>query len=79
MRRFTPFAAGRGIRKTARRAGVLGLIVLGPLALAACGTAVGAGVGGLAGNQFGKGSGKTAATVGGVVAGGLAGHAITGD
>ncbi len=55
------------------------LLVVAPLALSACGTAVGAAGGGLVGNQFGHGSGKTAATVGGVVAGGLVGHAVTGD
>ncbi len=58
---------------------VIGVILLSPVGLTACGTLVGAGVGGVAGNQIGSGRGKTAATIGGAAVGAVAGHAITGD
>ena len=54
-----------------------GLILLLPLALTGCGTAVGAGAGGVAGNVLTDGS--TTGTIIGAVGGGVLGHVITGD
>ena len=71
-------AAWNPLRKTpGRRLGIAGLIVLVPLALAGCGTAVGAGAGGAAGNVLTDGS--TTGTVIGAIGGGVLGHVITGD
>jgi len=60
-----------------RRFAIAGLIVLLPLALVGCGTAVGAGAGGYAGNRLTHGS--AVGTVGGAVAGGVLGHVLTGE
>jgi len=64
-------------RSSAHRLGIVGLIVLLPLALAGCGTAVGAGAGAYAGNRLTPGS--AVGTVAGAIGGGLLGHAVTGD
>jgi len=67
------FVQGRSVP----RLGMAGFILLLPLALAGCGTAVGAGAGGVAGNVLTDGS--TAGTVIGAVGGGVLGHVITGN
>ena len=64
-------------RSAPHRLGMAGFILLLPLALAGCGTAVGAGAGGVAGNVLTNGS--TAGTVIGAVGGGVLGHVITGN
>ncbi len=64
-------------RSIAHRLGMAGFILLFPLALTGCGTAVGAGAGGVAGNVLTDGS--TVGTVIGAVGGGVLGHVITGD
>jgi osmotically inducible lipoprotein OsmB len=62
---------------TAHRIGIITLVILLPLVLADCGTAVGAGAGAYAGNRLTHGS--AVGTIGGAVAGGVLGHVITGD